>query len=140
MFYINKKDTTPGTGNEKTMKEHTDDKPEDRLTDEIAYILNNAGGKKVRWRDSTTDLLEAIYTAYMSGNIYDESGRPCSFKELVHSACRALHVAEPANPRSYIYRAQNRKGIRQEPFIKRYRRMIYETDITYPLRHMLRMT
>ncbi|MBS5527295.1 MAG: hypothetical protein KHX42_03960 [Prevotella sp.] len=139
MFYINKR-TVPTEGNsEKAMKEQRKRLTEERLTDELAYILNNAAGKKLRWKDSTTDLMEVVYTAYMSGSIYDDSGKPCSFKELVHSACRALHVPEPANPRSYIYRAQNRKGIRQEPFINRYGRMIYKTDIMFPLRQRLNM-
>lgn len=139
MFYINKRTTPTDGNNEKAVKEQQKRQTENRLTDELAYILNHAAGKRLRWKDSITDLMEIVYTAYMSGSIYDDSGKPCSFKELVHSTCRALHVTEPSNPRSYIYRAQNRKGIRQEPFINRYSRMLDKTDIVYPLRHRLDM-
>ena len=67
MFYINKR-TVPTEGNsEKAMKEQRKRLTEERLTDELAYILNNAAGKKLRWKDSTTDLMEVVYTAYMSG-------------------------------------------------------------------------
>jgi len=138
MFYINHGNTqTCGNGDGDTSRERKR-LTEERLTEELAGILNRSCGGKAYWKGSTTDLMEVVYTAYMSGSIYDEKGQPCSFKQLVHETCRTLHVSEPANPRSYIYRAQNRKGIRQEPFIQRYGRMLSGQNGGCPLETMLK--
>lgn len=137
MFYINKRNARHGGSTQEDSAKERKRTVEEILTDELTGIINCRNGKKTYWRGSITDLMEAVYTAYMSGTVYDDMGQPCSFKQLVHSACLAMHVAEPTNPRSYIYRAQNRKGIRQEPFIQRYGRMLEGSDSGCPLAGML---
>lgn len=138
MFYINQENAK--TADKKWTDTENERKKlmEGRLTAELTEILNNSDGKKIYWKGSMTDLMEVVYTAYMSGTIYDDMGQPCSFKHLVHSTCRTMHVQEPVNPRSYVYRAQNRKGIRQEPFIQRYKRMMEGSDSGLPLTDMIK--
>lgn len=137
MFYINHTNTQCEDNDMKNAARERKRQTEERLTADITGILNRAYGKRIYWTGSITDLMEAVYTAYMSGSIYDDRGQPCSFKHLVHEACHVLHVPEPVNPRSYIYRAQNRKGIRQEPFIHRYGRMLSGNAGGSPLEAML---
>lgn len=104
-----------------------------RLAEEFGNLLKQAPGSNARWEGTVADLVEAAHIAYMQGAVYDAQGRLCTFTQIVSRACSALRMPVPKNPRRTAYQACRRKGIRQEPLIARYCRMMYEMEMERPL-------
>ena len=70
---------------------------------------------------SQTDLMEALHTAYLFGNLHNDQGQPCTFKEIVNHACRRLFAHPvPSNPTALASRGRYRKGVKRQSFFDRY--------------------
>lgn len=119
--------------NTQTMKTLQMREAKARLAEEFGNLLKQAPENNARWEGTVTDLVEAAHITYMQGAVYDAKGRVCTFTQIVSRACSALRMPMPKNPRRTAYQARNRKGVRQEPLIKRYCRMMHEMKTERPL-------
>lgn len=93
-----------------------------RLADEFARLLADAGRTETVWTGSMADMMEAAYATAAEGVLRDVTGRPLAFSEVAAKACRLLHRHAPRNPYCVRTVAAARKGVRQEPLLSRYRR------------------
>lgn len=95
-----------------------------RMTEEVASLLKQNEDELLHWRGTTTDLMEALHTAFLTQRLRDAMGQPYSFRALVNDACRLLHVRVPSNPYEYATRGRRRKGQVNYSYMERYQYML----------------
>lgn len=61
------------------------------------------------WTGTTSDLVELSHLIWESGLAIGRDGLPMTFKTLVGSLCRSLHVECPKNPTAVMNNIRNRK-------------------------------
>lgn len=94
---------------------------QEELAQEMKELLEqHSEADCLHWKGSRIDLMEALYYLFETNTLYNDSGNPVTFAELVRRACRLFHVPEPANPYEQARRGQQRKGIRQQNLLDRY--------------------
>ena len=85
-----------------------------------AVILSSSADEHLHWTGTAIDLMEALYTAYLTYTLRDDQGNCLSFRQIVSRACAVLHMPVPHNPYEVACRARRRKGLKCLPFLDRY--------------------
>ncbi len=119
-MYYTERMRKDGQDDVQAMRKHEREESLLMLISEVSDLLNTADGERLVWHSTFVDLLEALHTAYIFGDLCDEEGQPCSFKEMVRRACRLFGRRVPHNPTAMATRAVNRKGVKQRSFFDRY--------------------
>lgn len=104
-----------------------------RMQADVEELITLSPEDRLYWKSPKIDLIEMLHTVFTSGGVTDDHGRPATFRWMVQRVCRNLHVTPPANPFAMASAARNRKGVRQSPFIERYRWALFETGTRRPL-------
>ena len=139
MYYSEKYAVADREAGTRAMKAQQREESAHSLVVEVCQLLNEPPGTDLTWTGSRSDLIEALHTAYLLGEVCDEHGHPYSFAAMVGHACKLLHCPVPRNPSAIAARARERKGVRQTNFFDRYCRMMRcDGDSTLPLHRMLR--
>lgn len=124
--------------NIKAMKAQQTREARQRLSEEFAGLLEISPDEGAVWEGSMSDLMEITHIAYLSGMIADSRGRMCTFDTLASRVCLCMNRRKPTNPRGCAHRAEQRKGVRETMFIERYRRMVFDMEVSKPLETMVR--
>ena len=104
-----------------------------RLQADVEELITLSPDDRLYWKSPKIDLIELLHTVFTSGGVIDDHGRPATFRWMVRGVCRTLPAPPPANPFAMASAARNRKGVRQSPFIERYRWALFETGTRRPL-------
>ena len=108
----------------------------DSLVREVSLVRVTSPSVGLQWAGTTTDLLEAVHIAYLSGRLKDPGGRPETFISLAEQVFAVLHKRLPVNPSSYISKSGQRKNMRQKPYIERYEYQLTRLNISHPFTQM----
>ena len=139
MYYSEKYAVADREAGTQAMKSRQREESARSLVAEVCQLLNEPPGTELTWTGSRSDLMEALHTAYLLGEVCDEQGQPYSFAAMVSRACELLHCPVPHNPSAIAARARGRKGVRQTSFFERYCCMMRsESGPALPLHRMLR--
>ncbi len=107
------------------------------MVEQLAELLRHSPRESLYWMETKVDLMELVHDAFMTDMVTDDRGRPMSFMDIVKRACAVLHTPVPYNPYCTVYRARERKGVRQNSFFSRYCWMLYKSKIGNPLSRMV---
>lgn len=135
MYYAN--NTHDRDREQKAMEAQQEREARRRLTEEFVELLRLRPEDGARWTGTMMDLMEAAHIAYEQGSLHDEDGHPGSFYSVARRVCLALRVTPPANPHSCATRAAQRKGVREEPFLLRYKWLLFKGGVENPLMKMI---
>jgi hypothetical protein len=120
MYYTEKDKKDGRDGDVQTMRKHKREESLQMLISEVSELLNQTENEQLVWHGSQTDLMEALHTAYLFGNLHNDQGQPCTFKEIVNHACRLFAHPVPSNPTALASRGRYRKGVKRQSFFDRY--------------------
>lgn len=104
-----------------------------RMQADVEELITLSPDDGLYWKSPKIDLIELLHTVFTSCGVTDDHGRPATFRWMVQRVCSNLHVIPPVNPFAMASAARNRKGVRQSPFIERYRWALFETGTKRPL-------
>lgn len=84
------------------------------------FVAITEHGEVLKWSGSQSDLMEMVYTVYISGLRRDDSGSLMTLTALTKSYFGMMHIKCPSNPHALASRARNRKGSRCSTMLERF--------------------
>ena len=137
MYYTKRIQKDSCEGDVLAMRKHEREESLLTLVNEVSTLMNTEETERLVWHGSFIDLMEALHTAYVFGNLHDEQGQPYMFKEIVSHVCRLFAHPVPHNPTAIASRGRYRKGVKQLSFFDRYCLLRHNDKGFRPLLHLV---
>ncbi len=100
---------------------------------DMAHVLTDFEGKKLGWKSTRTDLMEALHWTWMNETVVNDDGSPCRFCHLVDRACTLFDIKKPVNPRSLVANALSKKGVHMTNLCQRCCMIAMTEHTSHPL-------